>query len=66
MIPPYILRNRRVTCCLRFGDGFGRDTGRCPSPEGIIEATETTGPDRFLIGLQWHPEKLVAESELQK
>jgi putative glutamine amidotransferase len=36
------------------------------SPEGIIEATETTGPDRFLIGVKSHPEKLMPESELQK
>jgi putative glutamine amidotransferase len=29
------------------------------SPDGIIEATETTDPNRFLIGVQWHPEKLI-------
>lgn len=29
------------------------------SPEGIVEATETTDPSRFLIGVQWHPEKLL-------
>ena len=29
------------------------------SPEGVVEATETTDPDRFLIGVQWHPEKMV-------
>ncbi|MCX7048631.1 MAG: gamma-glutamyl-gamma-aminobutyrate hydrolase family protein [Candidatus Sumerlaeota bacterium] len=28
------------------------------SPEGIVEATETTDPNRFLFGVQWHPEKL--------
>ena len=27
------------------------------SPEGVVEATETTSADRFLIGVQWHPEK---------
>ena len=31
------------------------------SPDGIIEATETTDPNRFLIGVQWHPEKLIEE-----
>lgn len=36
------------------------------SPDGIIEATETTSPDRFLIGVQWHPEKLMPESKLQQ
>ena len=34
------------------------------SPEGIVEATETTDPQRFLIGVQWHPERL-AEDEIQ-
>ncbi len=29
------------------------------SPDGVIEATETTDPDRFLIGVQWHPERLI-------
>ena len=28
------------------------------SPEGVVEAVETTDPDRFLIGVQWHPEKM--------
>ncbi|MGJ8694850.1 MAG: gamma-glutamyl-gamma-aminobutyrate hydrolase family protein [Verrucomicrobiaceae bacterium] len=35
------------------------------SPEGIVEATETTDPDRFLIGVQWHPEKLLPGDERQ-
>jgi len=35
------------------------------SPDGIIEATETTDPDRFLIGVQWHPEKLVGDDAKQ-
>jgi putative glutamine amidotransferase len=26
------------------------------SPDGVIEAIETVDPDRFLIGVQWHPE----------
>lgn len=36
------------------------------SPDGIIEATETTDPDRFLIGVQWHPEKMVPENKVQE
>lgn len=28
------------------------------SPEGVVEAIETTDPARFLIGVQWHPEKM--------
>lgn len=35
------------------------------SPDGIIEATETTDPDRFLIGVQWHPEKLMPDNTTQ-
>ena len=35
------------------------------SPNGIVEATETIDPDRFLIGVQWHPEKMVPEDPLQ-
>lgn len=27
--------------------------------DGVIEATETTDPRRFLIGVQWHPEKML-------
>ena len=45
------------------GDGL-RIVAR--SPNGIIEATETTDSDRFLIGVQWHPEKLMPENKLQK
>ncbi len=35
------------------------------SPDGVIEAIETTDPARFLIGVQWHPEKLIPEDALQ-
>ena len=35
------------------------------SPDGIIEATESTDPGRFLIGVQWHSERLVPEDERQ-
>lgn len=35
------------------------------SPKGIIEATESTDPDRFIVGVQWHPEKLAATDERQ-
>jgi putative glutamine amidotransferase len=31
------------------------------SPDGVIEATETTDPERFLIGVQWHPEKMLPD-----
>lgn len=27
--------------------------------DGVIEATESIDPDRFLIGVQWHPEKMM-------
>ena len=35
------------------------------SPNGIIEATETIDPDRFLIGVQWHPEEMAPKDPLQ-
>lgn len=31
------------------------------SSDGVIEATESTDPDRFLIGVQWHPEKMLPD-----
>ncbi|MAS92342.1 MAG: hypothetical protein CMO55_04030 [Verrucomicrobiales bacterium] len=35
------------------------------SPDGVVEATETTDPDRFLIGVQWHPERLMFDDQRQ-
>ncbi len=35
------------------------------APDGVVEATESTDPDRFLIGVQWHPEKMMPEDSLQ-
>lgn len=44
-----------------------RDVGKglrpvAKSPDGVIEAVEATDADRFLFGLQWHPEKLIGEN----
>jgi len=36
------------------------------SPDGLIEATESTDPNRFLIGVQWHPERLADKDPLQR
>lgn len=36
------------------------------SPDGVVEATETTDPNRFLVGVQWHPERMVPDDERQK
>jgi len=30
------------------------------APDGIIEGVEMSGDDRFVLGVQWHPEELVA------
>ncbi len=35
------------------------------SSDGVVEATETTDPNRFLIGVQWHPEKLMPDDKRQ-
>lgn len=34
-------------------------------PNGVVEATESTDPNRFLIGVQWHPEKLMPDDPRQ-
>ncbi len=39
------------------GDGL-RAAARCPA-DGIIEALEGTAGDHFVLGVQWHPERLV-------
>ncbi len=36
------------------------------APDGVIEAVETTAPDRFLVGVQWHPERIWRESDLSR
>lgn len=46
----------------RLGEGL-RIVAR--SPDGVVEGTETTDPDRFLIGVQWHPEKMVENDAVQ-
>lgn len=40
-----------------------RIVARCP--DGVVEAVESTDPNRFLIGVQWHPEKLMPENQQQ-
>jgi len=33
------------------------------APDDIVEGIETTDPDRFVLGVQWHPEELCGHSE---
>jgi putative glutamine amidotransferase len=41
-------------------DGLGKNLRvAARAADGVIEATETTDPARFLIGVQWHPEKML-------
>jgi putative glutamine amidotransferase len=40
----------------RLGKGL-RDVAW--APDGVIEAVEMAGDDRFVVGVQWHPEELV-------
>lgn len=35
------------------------------SPDGIVEATESTDASRFLVGVQWHPERLIESDPAQ-
>lgn len=46
----------------RIGNGL---RAVAKAPDGVVEATETTDPGRFLIGVQWHPEKMMPEDEVQ-
>ncbi len=36
------------------------------APDGVIEAVETAEPERFLVGVQWHPERIWKESDLSR
>lgn len=36
------------------------------APDGVVEATETTRPNRFLIGVQWHPEGMPGQEAQQR
>jgi putative glutamine amidotransferase len=33
------------------------------APDGVVEGVEMEGRDRFVVGVQWHPEELVAAHE---
>jgi len=41
-----------------------RIVARCP--DGIAEAVETVEDDRFLVGVQWHPERMAGTNERQR
>jgi len=43
----------------RIGEGL-RIVARC-CEDGIIEALEGTGPDHFVLAVQWHPERSVEQ-----
>ena len=34
------------------------------SPDGVIEAIESAAGDRFVLGVQWHPENLAQEEQV--
>jgi putative glutamine amidotransferase len=36
------------------------------APDGVIEAVEWTGDANWIVGVQWHPERMVAEDELAR
>jgi putative glutamine amidotransferase len=33
------------------------------APDGVVEGVELPAPDRFVVGVQWHPEELTAQAE---
>ncbi|MCB1097351.1 MAG: gamma-glutamyl-gamma-aminobutyrate hydrolase family protein [Verrucomicrobiae bacterium] len=40
-----------------------RIVARCP--DGVVEAVESTDPERFIVGVQWHPEVLMPDDKRQ-
>jgi len=36
------------------------------APDGVIEAVEWTGDANWIVGVQWHPERMVASDELAR
>jgi putative glutamine amidotransferase len=44
----------------RLGEGL-RDVAW--APDGVVEGVEMPGDDRFVLGVQWHPEELVAHDQ---
>lgn len=36
------------------------------APDGVVEAVETTEAGRFLVGVQWHPERIWKQSAISK
>jgi len=36
------------------------------APDGTIEAVEAAEPGRFLVGVQWHPERIWKESGISR
>jgi putative glutamine amidotransferase len=36
------------------------------APDGVIEAVEWTGDSNWIIGVQWHPERMVAADDLSQ
>jgi putative glutamine amidotransferase len=59
---PIVVNSLHHQAVRRVGEGL-RVVAR--APDGIVEGVETTSPDRFLIGVQWHPEKLMPTDERQ-
>jgi putative glutamine amidotransferase len=46
------------------GNGL-RVVAHCPD-DGIIEALEGTGPDHFVLAVQWHPERSIDNDETSR
>ena len=36
------------------------------APDGVVEAVEWTGDANWIIGVQWHPERMVGNDELAR
>ena len=58
----FVVNSSHHQAVRRLGEGL-RIVAK--SPDGIVEATETTDPTRFLIGVQWHPERMLTGDKRQ-
>src|SRR5215469_13983365 len=48
----------------RVGEGL-RIVARCPD-DRVVEAVEGTAPDHFVLAVQWHPERSVADDAVSR
>ncbi|KAA6463306.1 gamma-glutamyl-gamma-aminobutyrate hydrolase family protein [Acidobacteria bacterium AB60] len=61
---PLLVNSSHHQALKAAGDNL-RVTATCPV-DGVIEAVELNSPDHFVVGVQWHPERTYATSDLSR